>query len=130
PEPGSNSPRVRLALRSNRCLTLSHETACPNHELFGSSSPRYPEQAPAQRARLAHPDSQIRLSNSSNAKLRRIQRQPRTIPHKTSVVNPSTTPTSHHQSPTASHATGRLTRQTSQNQRNTGRSFQRVQGGS
>ena len=33
-------------------------------EMFGSNSPRRPERASDQRVRLAHPDSQIQLSNS------------------------------------------------------------------
>ena len=47
--------------------------------MFGSNSPSHPERARDPRVRLAHPDSQIQLSNSTQ-KTRRIQRQPLTIP--------------------------------------------------
>jgi hypothetical protein len=54
-------------------------------EMFGSNSPSHPERARDRRVRLAHPDSQIQLSNS-NSKTRRNQRQPLIIPVADHVV--------------------------------------------
>src|SRR5207237_7968792 len=53
--------------------------------LFGSSSPRRPEQTPDQRARLAHPDSQI---DCQIAVLCRSRRQPLTVSTTKQPVKP------------------------------------------
>jgi hypothetical protein len=57
--------------------------------MFGQTLSGTPNGPPGQRVRLAHPDSQIQLSNSTFKLSRRIQRQPSTIPYCTHVVNPS-----------------------------------------
>src|SRR5207237_9172259 len=87
PEPGSNSPRVRLARSSNRCHhAVAHDSVSESLNcLFGSSSPCRPEQTPDQRARLAHPDSQI---DCQIAVLCRSRRQPLTVSTTKQPVNP------------------------------------------
>ena len=54
--------------------------------MFGSNSPRYSERASDQRVRLAHPESQIQLSNSVISYFASHQRQPLILPSSDRVV--------------------------------------------
>jgi hypothetical protein len=56
--------------------------------MFGSNSPQYSERALDHRVRLAHPDSQIQLSNSFEIIRCRVERQPSIVTLLTNAVKP------------------------------------------
>ena len=75
-----------IARSSNRCHhAVAHDSVSESLKLFGSSSPRRPEQTPVQRARLAHPDSQFDCQKA----VCRSRRQPPIIPCQIRFVNPA-----------------------------------------